>query len=119
MHMLVGTVLHVTVLAIVGYLLLYTASRSEGLVALIGRLLGIWVFVLAALSVLFVGGVGMFGGKMLGMNMMHGDGHGRGWMHHWDGDESGDEHGPPPATMMAPTPPAPAPAPAPAKPAKP
>jgi hypothetical protein len=85
MHMLVGIVLHVTVLSIVGYLLLWTASKSEGLVALIGRLLGLWVFILAILSVVAVV-LGPKGDRDHGM--MHGPG--MGWMHHWDGDRDGD-----------------------------
>jgi len=85
MHMLVGIVLHVTVLAIIGYLLLWTASKSEGLVSLIGRLLGLWVFILAILSVVAVV-LGPKGDKEHGMMQ----GPGMGWMHHWDGDRDGD-----------------------------
>ncbi|MGZ5988054.1 MAG: hypothetical protein ACXWLZ_03280 [Rhizomicrobium sp.] len=109
MFMLVGVVLHVTVLAIVGYLLLYTASRAEGLVALIGRLLGLWVFLLAILSVVAVVTMTMFGGKPFGVDMMHGYAHGPGWMHHWgrDGDRDG---GTPPATSAPAAPAKPAPA---------
>lgn len=68
---LFGLVIHVTVLAIVGYLLLFTASKAEGIVALIGRLLALWVFLLAVLSV--VGGIAihMSGGKLLGMDFTH------------------------------------------------
>ena len=105
--MILGAVLHVTVLSIVGYLLLWSASKAEGIVALIGRLLGLWVFLLAILSLVAMVTAPMFGGKPFGMDM----GHGPGMMHHW---------GPPPG-MGAPPPPAPdrpAPpaAPAPAKP---
>lgn len=82
MHMVVGTVLHVTVLAIIGYFLLYTASKADGLVALIGRVLGLWVFVLAILSVVAV--VAMPGDMPFGPGMMHG--HGMGWMHRWEHD---------------------------------
>lgn len=113
MHMLVGIVLHVTVLAIIGYLLLWTASKADGLVALIGRLLGLWVFILAVVSVAAVlfmpkSGDGPYG-------MMHGPG--MGWMHHWDRD--GDRDGTPdqkvtPAPAPAATQPAP-PNPAPVK----
>ena len=104
-HMLIGIVLHTTLLAIVGYALLWSASKAEGLVALIGRVLGIWVFILAILSV-----VAAVAGPMVGFDMGHGPG-----MHRW---------GPPPGPggMMQPPPPAgqpappPAPPPAPAKP---
>ena len=109
--MLVGIVLHVTVLSIVGYALLWTASKAEGIVALIGRLLGLWVFLLAILSIVAVVSAPMFGGKPFGIDMMHGHDHGGpGWMHRWgrDGDRDGDGDKTPAAN--------PAPAAAPAKP---
>ena len=51
MHFIGGVVLHATVLAVIGYALLFSATRTAGVVALIGRILGIWLFVLAVLSV--------------------------------------------------------------------
>ena len=101
MHMVLGVVLHTTVLAIVGYLLLFTASKAEGLVALIGRLLGLWVFLLAILSVVAVVTAPMFGGKLFGIEMMHDHGPG-GWMHHM-----GPPPGPPPPPPAQAAPPAP------------
>ena len=112
MHLLVGIVLHVTVLAIIGYLLLFTASKADGIVALIGRILGLWVFILAVLSVVAVmvmpkSAEGPYG-------MMHG--RGTGWMHRWDRD--GDRDGTPDQKVTtAPAPSATSPAPAPANPA--
>jgi len=44
-----------TALTVGGYVALYLSSRSEGLLRTLGRYLGIWAFVLAALVVL--GGV--------------------------------------------------------------
>ena len=79
--MLVGVILHVTVLAIIGYFLLFSASKAQGLVALIGRLLGLWVFLLALLSVLAVLGAPMLSGTPLGDEMMRAHG---GMMHRWD-----------------------------------
>jgi hypothetical protein len=112
--MLMGVVLHTTLLAIVGYALLFSASKASGIVALIGRVLGLWVFLLAALSVAAFVTAPMFGGKPFGMEMHD---HG-GWMHHGDhdGDRDGDRDGapdqrvtpPPQATQPAPPPPAPA-----------
>jgi len=105
MHMVVGLVLHTTLLAIVGYALLWSAAKAEGLVALIGRLLGLWVFLLAILSVAAVVAMHLSGGKLFGMDMHdHGPG-----MHRW---------GPPPGDMAPPPPPPPTPAQA-APPAKP
>jgi hypothetical protein len=93
MHMLFGLILHVTLLAIVGYALLFSASKAEGVVALIGRLLGIWVFLLAILSVVGAVAIHLNGGKLFGMDFTHpGPGH----MHMW---------GPPPDGRMPPPPP--------------
>jgi hypothetical protein len=93
--MLAGIVLHVTVLAIIGYLLLFTASKAQGLVALIGRLLGIWVFLLAILSVLAVAGAPMLSGTPFGAALMHDHG---GWMHRGDRGEAPDQRiAPPPS----------------------
>jgi hypothetical protein len=110
MHMLVGIVLHTTLLAIVGYALLFSASKASGVVALIGRVLGLWVFALAILSVAAIVSAPMFGGKPFGMEMMHDHG---GWMHHGDRDGDRDEAPDqrvtpaPQATQPAPPPPAP------------
>jgi hypothetical protein len=100
MHMLVGVVLHVTVLAIIGYLLLWTASKAQGVVAFIGWLLGLWVFVLAILSVVAVVAAPIFGGKPFGMEMMRGH---DGWMHDgYGGDESSRGPGQPSRPNPAP-----------------
>ena len=81
MHMLVGAVLHITVLAIIGYFLLFSASKAQGIVALIGRLLALWVFLLAILSGLAVVGAPMLKGTPLGDEMMRAHGS---MMHRWD-----------------------------------
>ena len=87
MHMFVDVVLHATVLAIMGYALLWSASKVEGVVALIGKVLGVWVFLLAILSVVAVATMPMFGGKPFGIDMTHG--HDPGWMHRIDRDRDG------------------------------
>jgi hypothetical protein len=69
-------VLHVTVLLIVAFFILFAASKAEGIVALFGRILGAWVVLVAILHV-----VGFFVPGMMGMKgdgMMHDH-----WMHHW------------------------------------
>jgi len=102
MHMLVGIVLHTTLLAIVGYALLFSASKASGVVALIGRVLGLWVFLLAILSVAAVVTAPMFGGKPFGLDMHD---HG-GWMHRGDRDEGPDQRVTPSAPPAQPAPPA-------------
>lgn len=99
MFMIMGVVTHVTILAIVGYFILFSASKADGFVALIGRLLGYWVFLLAILAIVGAVAMHLSGGKLFGMEFPH---HGPG-MHRWGGP------------MMPPPPGGPA-APAPAKP---
>jgi succinate dehydrogenase/fumarate reductase cytochrome b subunit len=91
--MIFGLVLHVTLLAIVGYALLFSASKAEGVVALIGRLLGVWVFLLAILSVVGAVAIHMAGGKLFGMDFSHPP-HGPGHMEMWA--PPGDPMPPPP-----------------------
>ncbi len=75
---IIAGLLHATFCAVVGFFVLFAASRSDGLLKLVGNVLGIWLFVLAVLSVVggFMGGP-VFGGHM-GMRMM--DGHRPPWM---------------------------------------
>jgi hypothetical protein len=88
MHMhLVGAILHGTLFAVVGYALLFSATRTAGVTALIGRLLGIWLFILAALAIVGAATAPMFGGKPFGMDV--------GAMHHWD--DRGPPNQPPPS----------------------
>jgi hypothetical protein len=90
-HMLV---MHVTVLLIVAFFILFAASKAEGIVGLLGNILGIWVVLVALLHI-----VGFFVPGMMGMKpgmMPHGH-----WMHHWGQD----------STQPAPAAPAAAPAP--------
>ena len=50
-----------TVLAVVGFFVLFTASKSQGLVKRIGNVLGAWLFVLAVLAIvgsIFLGAMG-------------------------------------------------------------
>src|SRR5579864_5020851 len=93
MHTLVGVILHVTVLAIIGYFLLFSASKAQGIDALIGRLLGLWVFLLAILSVLAVLGAPMFAGTPFGTELMRAHG---GMMRQWDRSGPSDQGAPSP-----------------------
>ncbi len=108
MHWIVGAVMHATVLGIVAFFLLFAASKAEGLVALLGRLLGYWVLLVAILSLVcgIYGGVTGKPGDVPGMGWMHE--HGPGWMHHWGPPPGGPT--PPPPAAAAPAAPAPAPA---------
>jgi hypothetical protein len=95
-------IMHVTVLLIVAFFILFAASKADGMVGLFGKVLGVWIVLVAILHIVafFAPGVmGMKPGAMPG-GMMHGH-----WMHHW---------GPDSAQPAAPTPPA-----APATPKKP
>lgn len=93
-HFLAGAILHATALAVLGFFVLFAAGKAEGIVRLVGMLLGWWLWILAVLAIVCAVACPMMGDK--GNAMMDHWGHG-GWMH---------PMGPPPAA----TPPAPAPA---------
>ena len=94
MHfMVIGAVLHATVLGVIAFFILFAASKASGFVALLGRLLGYWVLILAVLGLVIGIGSAVTGKPMFGMQgpwMMHGD-----W-HHMD------RMGPPGAEPAAP-----------------
>jgi hypothetical protein len=91
-----GVVVHVTLLLIVAYFILYTASKAGGLVGVIGKLLSLWVFALAVLVVICMTGPGERCGFM---DMMKG--HMGNWMH---GPEQPAEPAPAPTPAPAPSP---------------
>ncbi len=109
--MIFHVVAHITILLIVAFFILFAASKAEGLVKLLGMLLGGWLVLVAVLIVVACVTRPMFGGKPFGMDMhaLHG-----GWMSH-EGMMQSDQQ-PAPAATPAPATPAPA-APAPATPA--
>ena len=96
MHWILGAILHATLLGVIGFFVLFAAGKAEGFTALLGRVLGYWILLLAVLSI--VGGVSatLNGGKPFGMDMMHGR---PGWTHHWGPPPDG---GPEPAAAPAP-----------------
>ena len=53
--MFLGVVVHATVLLIVAYFILFAASKANGVVGAIGKLLALWVFALAVLMVVCTG----------------------------------------------------------------
>jgi hypothetical protein len=95
MDMLAHAVLHATVAAVIGFFVLFAASKADGIVKLVGTILGWWLWIIAVLSIVCVFVYPAMGGK------------GMGWMH---------EHMGMHADSMAP---ATAPAPAESTPAKP
>jgi hypothetical protein len=89
MHLffLLGGLLHATALAVIGFFVLFAASKSTGALKRIGDALGVWLFILAVLALL---GGAFFGPMMMGHHGFHGGMMGRdGW-------------GPPPAAAQAP-----------------
>jgi len=107
MHLIVHFAFLVTALLVIAYFLFLTASKAGGLTSAFGRLLGLWVLLLAAIIVGGAVTAHMNGGKPYGMDFPVGQHHG--WMHRW-----GPPSPPPPApapeaqpaTPAAPTPPA-------------
>ena len=92
-------VLHVTVLLIVAFFILFAASKADGIVGLFGKVLGVWVVLVALLHVVGFFMPGMMGMKpgMMPGGMMHGH-----WMHHMGSD--GAQPAPMTPAMPAPAP---------------
>jgi len=90
--------LHVTVLLILAFFILFAAQKADGLVALFGYALGVWMLIVAVLHVAAFFMPGMMGMKG---DMMHGR-----WMHHWAG-EAQPQTAPAAPAQPAPTTPAP------------
>jgi len=80
MHWILEAVLHGTILGIIAFFVLFAASKAEGFTALLGRLLGYWVLLLAVLGVVCAVYGGITGKPVMPMDGMHG---GPGWMHHF------------------------------------
>ena len=94
-----GVLLHATALAVIGFFVLFAAQRATGRVSSIGKLLGGWLFLLAALALL-VGIYAVAAGRIPGRGM---------WAHH--GEMMGSyPRGPMMAGPPATTPPVEAPA---------
>jgi len=88
-------IVHVTLLLILAFFILFAASRANGLVKLLGNVLGVWVVIVAILHIVAFCMPGMMGMKGIHEGMMHGN-----WMRHWGSDAAAN---PAPAA----TPPAP------------
>lgn len=99
-------VVHVTVLLVLAFFILFAASKAEGLVALLGNVLGVWVIIVAVLHIVayfLPGTFGMREGMMHGGGMMHGR-----WMHQWS-DEAQPQASPTTPSQAVPAPATPAP----------
>lgn len=66
-HMIVGAVLHLTALAVLGFFVLFAASKAQGLIKWIGNILGVWLFLLVVVVVVGCATAPMFGGKPFGL----------------------------------------------------
>ena len=107
MEMLAHAVLHATVAGVIGFFVLFAASKASGIVRLVGTILGWWLWIIAVLCIVCVFVCPMMGDKMGGHWGMHGD-----WMHSSSGAA-------PAANATAPAKSDAAPAAAPAEPKKP
>jgi hypothetical protein len=88
-----GVLLHATALAVIGFFVLFAAERATGRVNSIGKLLGLWLFVLAALAL--IGGIAAIAtGRLPGHGM---------WAHN-AGTMGGYPRGPMMGSMPAATP---------------
>jgi len=49
--MIMGAVLHATVLGVIGFFVLFAAEKCSGIVKFVGTLLGWWLWILAVLAI--------------------------------------------------------------------
>jgi len=66
--MIAGALLHVTLLAVVAFFVLYAAQKAQGLVKLLGNVVGAWLLLLVVLAIAAVVTAPMFGGRPFGMS---------------------------------------------------
>jgi H+/Cl- antiporter ClcA len=69
MEMVVHALLHATVAGVIGFFVLFAASKADGIVKLVGTLLGWWLWIIAVLSIVCVFVCPAMGDK--GMGWMH------------------------------------------------
>ena len=67
--MLVGVVLHVTLFLTLAFFVLFAAQKAEGLVKLLGNVVGVWLLILALLVIVAGVTAPMFGGRPFGLPM--------------------------------------------------
>ena len=95
-HFLAGAILHATAVAVIGFFVLFAAGKADGIVKLVGTLLGWWIWILAVLLVVCAVVCPTMGDHMGDHMGMH-----TGWMH---------PMAPPPPAAAAPANPPAAPA---------
>jgi hypothetical protein len=98
LHMIAGVVLHATAMAVIGFFVLFAASKASGIVRAVGTALGWWLWLLAALFIVCALARPWMGDKDHGwMNDRWKMG---GWMH----DEAPSSTAPPAAPQTQPAP---------------
>jgi hypothetical protein len=76
MEMLAHAILHATVAGVIGFFVLFAASRADGIVKLVGTLLGWWLWIVAVLSIVCIFVCPTMGAKGMGWMHDHTDMHG-------------------------------------------
>ena len=95
--MIFHVAMHVTILLIVAFFILFAAGRAEGFAKLLGTVLGYWLVFVAIVIVAGCVTAPMFGGKPFGLDIHGMHDH---WMHH----DGGPGMTPPPGTPSVPPP---------------
>lgn len=65
--MIAGVLLHVTLLAVLAFFVLYAAQKAQGLVRLLGNVVGVWLLLLVVLAIAAAVTAPMFGGRPFGL----------------------------------------------------
>ena len=104
MFWIIGAILHATAFAVLGFFVLFAASKVEGWLSALGRIIGAWLYLLAVLAIACAIMMPITGGRLFGMAM---PGHmGPMWMLHWQHGCPQMAPGVAPATPAKPVPPA-------------
>ena len=82
MFWIFGAVLHATAFAVIGFFVLFAASKTDGLLGALGKLLGAWLYLLAILAIACAVLMPLTGGHLFGMTMP--ERMGPAWMSHWE-----------------------------------
>lgn len=67
--MLVGVVLHLTLFLTLAFFVLFAAQKADGLVKLLGNVVGVWLLILAVVVIVGCVTAPMFGGRPFGLPM--------------------------------------------------
>jgi hypothetical protein len=95
----VHTLVSLTIIAVLAFFVLFAAEKADGLIKIFGRVLGVWLLILAVLAAAGAAAAPMMGGRPFGMEMRR---HMRDAHCYWQREESDRTAPPAPAAPSEP-----------------